>query len=229
MADPQPQRPGDGAGQVTDLQRGRPLEQAAKQLQLAALGAGPGGGRDLVQGLEHHPDLQGGHPPAGPVGGQQLLGGEAEVAGLEQGGPHLLQGHPGAVGQGPGDHLVGQADLDPGEGGGDVAKAEVDDPGQQPVVGLAQQLGQPVDQRQPGADLLQVAVGGGHGLVLHRHSLRQAYLLSGAADRGLRPGPVDRATAPRSRSRPPTGSAPPLSRARRPASRGRGRVWTTAR
>jgi hypothetical protein len=120
-----------------------------------------------VQNLEDHPDLEGGRPLAGPALGQQPLGGEAEVAGLAQGGPDLLEGHAGGVGQGPGDHLVGQADLDPGEGGRDLPQAQVHDPGQEVGRGLAQQLGQPVDQGQAGADLLQVPVGGGHGLVQH--------------------------------------------------------------
>ena len=87
------------------------------------------GGRDLVQGLEHDPDLQGRRPVGAPVGGQQLRDGEAEVAGLAQGGPDLVHGHPGPLGQGPGDHLVGQADLDAGERGRDLALAQVDDPG----------------------------------------------------------------------------------------------------
>ena len=167
VAHPQPQRAGDGAGQVAGLQRGRPFQEAAEQLQLAALGAGPFGGRDLVQGLEHRPDLQGRWPRAGPTLGQQLLGGAAEVAALAQGGPDLLQGHAAAVGQGPGDQLVGQADLDAGEGGRDLPQAQVHDPGQDVVGGLAQQLGQPVDQGQTRADLFQVPVGGGHGVVQH--------------------------------------------------------------
>jgi hypothetical protein len=64
-ADPQAQRPGAGAHQVAGLQRRRLLQQAHQPGQLAALGAGSLGRGDLVQGIEHHRDLQGRRPRPG--------------------------------------------------------------------------------------------------------------------------------------------------------------------
>jgi hypothetical protein len=61
-ADPQAQLAGAGADQVAGLQRGGPPEQADQAGQLAALGAGPLSLGDLVQAVEHRPDLQAGRP-----------------------------------------------------------------------------------------------------------------------------------------------------------------------
>jgi hypothetical protein len=100
--------------------------------------------------------------------GQQLLGGLAEVAGL----PHPRGDLRGLGAGGGGDradgHLLGQAQVHPGELGRDQALAQVADHRQQPGRGLLDQRGQPVDQHEPAAGLLQVPVGVGHDLVLHR-------------------------------------------------------------
>jgi len=79
-ADPQPQRPGDQPQQVAGLQRRRPANQPHQQRQLAGLGAGPFGPGDLMQGLNHHADLQARRPVGRAADGgigQQLLSGLA--------------------------------------------------------------------------------------------------------------------------------------------------------
>src|SRR6266498_2437829 len=67
-ADPQPQRAGDRADQVAALQRGGLPEQPGEQVEFAALGALTLLAGDLVEGLEHHRDLQGRRPPGGRGG-----------------------------------------------------------------------------------------------------------------------------------------------------------------
>ena len=63
--------------------------------------------------------------------------------------------------------LLGQAQVNPGELRRDQPLAQVADHRQQPLRGLRQQRRQPLDQRQPPADLLEVAEGLGHRLVPH--------------------------------------------------------------
>jgi hypothetical protein len=165
-ADPQPQAAGAGADQVAGLQRGRLGEQGDQPGQLAALGAGPFRRGDLVQAVEHHPDLQGCRPR--PGGGlQQPLGAQAQVADLPRGGQHLLGGDLGGGGDRPGGQPLVQAELHPGEVGRDLALAQQRHGGQQPLGGLPHQLGQPADQLQPGGGTLQVPVGLGDDLVAH--------------------------------------------------------------
>jgi len=176
-ADAQPQRAGDQAQQVPGLQRSGLREQAGQQLQLAALGAGSFGLGDLVQGVDHLGDRHGGRSaghPAGHGGGQQLLGGLAEVAGLPHTGGDLLGRVPGRGGHRPDGQLLGEAEIDAREVRREQALAEVADRWQQLVRGPDEQGGHPLYQRQPAGGLLQVAVRLGDGLVLHsRPSARQ--------------------------------------------------------
>jgi hypothetical protein len=165
-ADPQPQRGRDRAQQVAGLQRGRLVQQGDQALQLAGLGAGPLGLGDLVQAGEHPLHLQGGRPGAGRLT-QQLLGGQAQVAGVAGGGQDLLGGDAGGLGDSPGGQPVGEAQLHPGEVGRDLALAQQRHRRQQVGRGLAEQPGQAVDQLQPGAGPLQVPVGLGDALVPH--------------------------------------------------------------
>jgi len=119
-----------------------------------------------VQGIHHGGDLQAGHPVSGGLG-QQPLGGQAEVAGRARGGRHLVGAGAGGGGDRADRELLGQAQVHPGELRRDQALAQVTDRGQQLGRGRRHQRGETVDQRQPGAGLLQVAVGLGDDLILH--------------------------------------------------------------
>jgi hypothetical protein len=164
-ADPQPERPGDGADQVACLQRGRFLQEADQPGQLAGHRAFPLGLGDLVQAGEHRLHLQRRLPRV--QGGQQPLGGQAQVAGLPGPGQDLGDRHPGGLGHRPGGQPLGHPQLHPGEVGGDLALAQQRDGRQQLVGGLADQPGEQPDQLQPAAGHLKVPVGLGHDLVAH--------------------------------------------------------------
>jgi hypothetical protein len=123
-----------------------------------------------VQRVHYGGDLQAGGA-AGRRRGQQLLGGLAEVAGLPYARGHLLRPGAGGGGDRADGHLLGQAEVHPGEFRRDQALAQVADRGQQLGRGSGQQGGQPVGQRQPPAGLFQVAVGLGDGLVPHHAPL----------------------------------------------------------
>ena len=165
-ADPQPQVAGDQAEQVAGLQRGGPRQKAGQQLELAALRAGPFGAGDLVQCVDDCGDLQAWLPICGGRG-QQLLGGLAEVAGLPHRGDDLARLDAGRRRDGAQRHLLGQAQVHPGELGRHLALAQIADGGQQLLRGLGQQCRQPVDQRQSAGSLLQVPVRLRDNLVLH--------------------------------------------------------------
>jgi hypothetical protein len=124
-----------------------------------------------VQALEHRPDLEG-RRPVGVQLPEQLLGGQAEVADLPRPRQHLLGGGAGGLGDRPGGHPLGQPQLHAGEVGRDLALAQQRDRGQQLGWGLLEEPGQPLDQRQPGAGLLQVPVGLGDDLVPHPPSFQ---------------------------------------------------------
>jgi hypothetical protein len=168
-ADPQAQRAGDSPHQVTGLQRRRPAKQADQPGQLAALRALPLGLGDLVQALEHGPDLQGRHP-VGVQLPEQLLGGQAEIADLAGAREHLLGRRARGLGDRPGGQPLGHPQLHPGEVGGDLALAQQRHRRQQVVRGLPEQLGQPFDQRDPPTGALQVPIGLGEDLVAHPSS-----------------------------------------------------------
>ena len=86
-ADPEAQLAGHGADQVAGLQRRRLAQQARQQRPACAPASpAPGRGGDLVQGVEHHLDLQARRSRRRP-GRQQPLGGQAEVAGLPRAAP----------------------------------------------------------------------------------------------------------------------------------------------
>ena len=165
-ADAQPQPLGDQAQQVAGLQRGGLAEQPGQQVQLAALRPLSLGRGDLVQGVHHGGDRQrlAGRSAAG---GQQLLGGQAEIPGLPQQGGDLPGFNSGGGGDRADGELLGQAQVHPGELRRDQPLAQVTHHRQQFGRGLGEQRRQPVHQRQPPAGLLQVPVGLGHSQVLH--------------------------------------------------------------
>jgi hypothetical protein len=172
-ADAEPQVPGDQAQQVAGLQRGGPGEQSGQQFQFAALRARSLGGGDRAQRAHDPGDLKAGGPRAGSVNGlfKQPLGGLTKVADL----PHQ-RGHPrgvGAAGGGQRAHreLLRQAEVHPGELRRDQPLAQIADGRQQLSRGPRQQRGQPLGQRQPAADLLQVTIGLGHDQVPHKSPL----------------------------------------------------------
>ena len=165
-ADAQPQAAGDQAEQVAGLQRGGLGEQAGQQVQLATLRALPFGLGDPVQGVDHRRDLQA-RRSAGGDDGEQLLAGLPEVAGLPHAESDLLGTGAGGGGDRADGELLGQPEVHAGELRRDQALAQVADGREQLGGGLGQQRGEPVDQRQPGGRLLQVAVRVGDDLVLH--------------------------------------------------------------
>ena len=119
-----------------------------------------------MQRVHHRRDRQGGRPVSGSRG-QQLLGGQAQVAGLADQGGDLRGAGAGGGGHRADGELLGQAKVDPGELGRDQALAQVADHRQQAVRGPGQQHRQPVHQGQPAAGPLQVTVGRRDGQVLH--------------------------------------------------------------
>ena len=104
--------------------------------------------------------------------GQQLLGGQAEIAGRPDQGGDLRGAGAGGGGHRADSELFGQAQVHPGELRRDQALAQVADHRQQPGRRPGQQHGQPIHQRQPPTGPFQVTVGLGDGQVLHGSLLR---------------------------------------------------------
>ena len=126
----------------------------------------PFGLGDPVQGVDHRRDLQGGRS-AGGDGGEQLLAGLPEVAGLPHAEGDLLGADAGGGGDRADGELLGQPEVHAGELRRDQALAQVADRREQLGGGLGEQRGEPVDQSQPGGRLLQVPVRVGDDLVPH--------------------------------------------------------------
>ena len=105
--------------------------------------------------------------PPRPRPGQQPLGGLTKVTGLSHEGGDLHRVRVGRGGHRADGELLGQAKVHPGELGRDQPLAQVTHGRQQLRRSLRQQRRQPVRQRQPAAELLQVTVGLGHDQVPH--------------------------------------------------------------
>jgi len=146
---------------------GGPAQQQGQQLQFEALRTRPFRVGDLAQRVHHHDDRQAVDRAGGRHRGQQLLARQAQVPDLPYPGRDLVVIDAGRGGDRADGHLLGQAEVYPGELRRDQALAQVAHHGQQPVGRLGQQRGQPLDQRQPPGGLLQVPVRLGHDQIPH--------------------------------------------------------------